>query len=100
MYVILTSKPGQYRTEPSADITLIDAWDYLDGGRVRARFQIGHLTCETRVRVIEEDGSGTVNSVPSKFLEQFDSYDAARRELAQLCAYGGLDACLQPATAD
>ncbi|OZI76671.1 MULTISPECIES: hypothetical protein [Bordetella] len=97
MYVILTSKPGQYRTEAGADIALLEAWDYILCGRVRAHFEIGRLHRETRVRVVEEDGSGTVNWVPSKFLERFDSYDAARRELDQLCAFGGLDARLQAA---
>lgn len=99
MYVILTSKPGQYRTEPSSDITVLEAWNYTLCGRLRACFQIGELHRETRVRVIEEDDSGVVNVVPSKFLERFDSYEDARRELDQLCSYGGLDARLEPATA-
>lgn len=99
MYVILTSKPGKYRTVASADITLLEHWDYLFCGRVHARFQIGYLIHETRVRVVEEDASGTVNSVPTKFLEHFDSCDAARHELEQLCAHGGPDARLEPATA-
>ena len=34
MFVILTSKPGQYRTVPSADIELLEAWDYLFYGRL------------------------------------------------------------------
>lgn len=99
MYVILTSKPGRYRTEASADITVLESWNYSHGGRVRARFDIGRLERETRVRVIDEDGSDTINSVPSKFLERFDSYEAARRELDQLCAHGGSDARLEPAAA-
>lgn len=99
MFVILTSKPGLYRTEPGTDITLIESWDYMDGTRLCARFQIGRLARATRVRVIAEDGSDTVNSVPSKFLETFDSYEAAKHELDQLCTHGGLDARLLPATA-
>ncbi|MVW78042.1 ferredoxin [Bordetella sp. 02P26C-1] len=99
MYVILTSKPGQYRTEAGNDITVLEAWNYYLCGRLRACFQIGELHKETRVRVIEEDESGVINVVPSKFLERFDSYEAARRELDQLCSYGGLDARLEPASA-
>ena len=73
MFVILTSKPGQYRTVPSADIELLEAWDYLFYGRLQAQFVIGKLLRETKVQVVEEDASGTVNRVPSKFLERFDT---------------------------
>ncbi|MCD0503332.1 ferredoxin [Bordetella petrii] len=95
VYVVLTSKPGSYRTEPNADIELVEAWDYLLCGRLRARFHIGRLLRETRVRVVDEDG--TVNQVPSKFLERFDTYAQARRELDRLCTFGTLDARLQAA---
>lgn len=94
MYVVLTSKPGQYRTEPGADIELLEAWDYILCGRLRARFHIGRLLRETRVRVVDQDG--IVNAVPSKFLERFDTQERARRELDHLCAFGALDAHLQP----
>lgn len=96
MYVILTTKPGIYRTEPNEDIELLEAWDYVFCGRTRARFQLGRLKKETRVRVVEEDGSGTVNLVPSKFLERFETREQARGELDHLCAFGTLDARLEP----
>lgn len=94
MYVILTSKPGIYRTESNGDIRVLEAWDYLLEGRVRARFQLGELLRETRVRVIEEGDMPTINTVPSKFLERFDTLEAARRELRNLCSFGTLDARL------
>lgn len=94
MFVILTSKPGQYDTRPNADIELLEAWDYRFYGRLRARFVIGRLLRETKVQVIEQDSCGTVNRVPSKFLERFDTLEQARRELRQLCNFGSLDAQL------
>ena len=94
MFVILTSKPGQYRTVPSADIELIEAWDYQFYGRLQAQFVIGKLLRETKVQVIEEDASGTVNAVPSKFLERFDTLAQAHAELQHLCNFGSLDAQL------
>ena len=97
MFVILTSKPGQYRTVPSADIELLEAWDYLFYGRLQAQFLIGKLLRETKVQVVEEDASGTVNRVPSKFLERFESLEQARNELQHLCQFGALDATLTAA---
>ena len=96
MFVILTSKPGQYRTVPSADIELLEAWNYQFYGRVLAQFVLGRLLRETKVQVIEEDASGTVNAVPSKFLERFDTLAQAHQELQHLCNFGSLDAKLVP----
>lgn len=96
MFVILTSKPRQYMTHPNADIDLLEAWEYRFCGELQAQFVVGRLLRETRVRVVETDGSGTANLVPSKFLERFESLDAAHRELQTLCNYGSLDAKLVP----
>ena len=95
-YVILTSKPGHFRTEPGEGLTPIEAWDYQCDGRLRARFLVAELHAPTRVKVIDEDGTLTVNSVPSKFLESFSDIDSARSKLRALCSYGGQRAELQP----
>lgn len=95
-YVILTSKPGQFRTEPGEGLLPIEAWDYHCDGRVRARFLVAELPAPTRVRVVDEGAAGTVNSVPSKFLESFSDLDSARRELRNLCSYGSTQAELRP----
>ena len=55
---------------------------------------VGELLRETKVQVIEEDASGTVNAVPSKFLERFDTLAQAHAELQHLCNFGSLDAQL------
>lgn len=96
-YVILTSKPGQFRTEPGPGLKLLEAYDYWFCGRVRAHFVIAELEQPTRVRVIDEAPPETVNLVPSKFLEAFDSLAAARRELDTLGRFGTMDVALRPA---
>ena len=68
MYVILTSKPGQFRTETIGGLRPLEAYDYLFYGHAKARFVIAELLEErTKIRVIE-DGTAIVNDVPSKFL--------------------------------
>lgn len=96
MYVILTSKPGQFRTEISEGLVPVEAWDYLFSGKRRARFVIAELAGETRIRVIDEAPPPRLNLVPSKFLPKFESVEAARAELAQLTRFGGAEAALQP----
>ena len=97
MYVILTSKPGVFRTEITEGVTPVEAWDYLFCGTCRARFVIADLAGETRVRVIDEAPPPMVNLVPTKFLQKFETIEDARRELAHLTRFGGADTALQPA---
>ena len=98
MYVILTSKPGQFRTEMVDGLSPVEAWDYLFCGVTRARFVIASLDRETKVRVVDEAPPPIVNMVPTKFLERFDSVEDARRELRHLTTFGAsLQAALQPA---
>lgn len=94
MYVILTSKPGQFRTELGEGLRFIESYDYLFYGRKRAHFVIAELAGDTKVRVIDESEPVTVNHVPSKFLEKFHDLGAARRELKHLCSFGNMDIAL------
>lgn len=94
MYVILTSKPGQFRTEINHDLQLVEAYDYLFCGRKRAHFVIASLARETRIAIVDESSPPVVNNVPSKFLAKFDSVAAARRELQSLTRFGGMDVSL------
>ena len=96
MYVILTSKTGQFRTEPGPGLAPIEAWDYRFAGKHRARFVIARLDAATRITLIEDEPPHVVNSVPSKFLPRFDSVQAARDELAQLTRFAGVDTRLEP----
>ena len=85
-FVILTSKPGKYRTEAGDDLRPVEAYDYVAHGRNRAHFVIAEFLRETRVRIVDEgaDGTAVVNNVPSKFFPRFDTLEEARRELRQL----------------
>jgi hypothetical protein len=94
VYVILTTKPGQFRTEVNDDLRPVAAYDYLFCGAKKAHFVIAELLSgSTKVRVVEEDGD-TVNHVPSKFLPRFDTLERAVEELKRLTAFGRMDTAL------
>ncbi|MES2186003.1 MAG: ferredoxin [Pseudomonadota bacterium] len=97
MYVILTSKPGQFRTEIGEGLRPAESYDYLFCGRCKARFVIAELLSDpttTRVVVVDESGAPAVNRVPVKFLEKFDTVARARRELEHLTRFGSVDTVL------
>lgn len=93
-YVVLTSKPGQYRTEFTGKLTPAEAWDYIYCGRHLATFVIASLHGEARIRVVEESGDATVNDMPTRFLEKFSDRDAAFRALQVLVGTRHADAQL------
>jgi hypothetical protein len=95
MYVILTSKPGQFRTEITEGLNPLEAYDYLFYGQKKAHFVIAELVKDdTRIRVVEEV-SEIVNNVPCKFLEKFDSRERAFRELEHLTTFGHMETSLR-----
>lgn len=95
MYVILTSKPGKYRAEGGDGIQVVESYEYRLCGRLRAIFDVATLQGDSRLRITEEEPPYVVNEVPTKFLDKFDSLDAARAELRHLTGFGSLDASLQ-----
>jgi hypothetical protein len=94
MYVILTSKPGQFRTEPVDGLRPVESYDYLFYGRCKARFVIAEILREVKVKVIDETPPPVVNHVPSKFLQKYPSLELARRELSDLVRAGDTDVAL------
>ena len=95
MFVILTSKPGQFRIEISQGLRPLEAYDYFYYGQKKAHFVIAELTNDSaRIRVIE-DGSDIVNDVPSKFLEKFETTERAYKELEHLTTFGQMDTVLR-----
>ena len=95
MYVILTSKPGKFRTEIVDGVKPLDAYDYLFYGDKKARFVIAELIKDnTKIRVIEE-GTGIINDVPSKFFEKFETVERAFSELKHLTNFGHMEATLK-----
>jgi hypothetical protein len=99
MYVILTSKPGQFRTGVNDDLRPVEAYDYLFCGCKKAHFVIAELlTRNTKIRVVE-DGSDIMNHVPSKFLPTFETVEQAVDELKHLTVFGRMDTALRRAEA-
>lgn len=94
MYVILTSKPGQFRTQAGSELRAVEAYDYYFYGKHKAHFVIAELLQETKIQITDESEPITTNMVPTKFLEKFDSMEQALRELKHLCAFGSMDAHL------
>ena len=95
MYVILTSKPGQFHTDVDDNFFPVEAYDYICYGRKRAHFVIASLERgDAKVRIVEETEDPTVNLVPSKFLPSFDTLEKARDELHQLSHFGHTQASL------
>jgi hypothetical protein len=94
MYVILTSKPGQFRTEIGEDLQPVEEYDYLFCGRKRAHFVIASLTREVKITIVDESSPPVVNHVPSKFLAKFQTVEAAREELKSLTQFCGMDISL------
>lgn len=90
IYAILTSKPGQYHTEPGTGSRAIETYDYEFCGRIRAHFTVVELPCDSWVRIVEDSEPAIVNEVPTKFLPQFTSLEAARTELEGLSHFAGL----------
>ena len=91
MFVILTSRDGQYRTELSDELRACEIYDYLFYGQKKARFVIASLEREVKIRVIEENPPRTVNDIPSKFLEKFATVEKARARLRELVNFGDMD---------
>ena len=97
MYVILTSKPGQFRPEVVKGLRPLEAYDYLFYGHTKAHFVIAELLEErTKIRVIEDD-TAIVNDVPTKFLEKFETTEQALKELQHLTTFGHMDTELRKA---
>lgn len=94
MYVILTSKPGQFRTETVDGLRPVESYDYLFYGRCKARFVIAEILHDVKVKVIDETPPLVVNHVPSKFLQKYPSLDEARSELRDLVREGDTDVAL------
>lgn len=95
MFVILTSKAGQFRTEIGEGLHAREAYDYLFYGQKKARFVIAELQRDVKIRVIDETPPVLVNEVPSKFLQKFETLEQARSELRHLVTFGRMETSLE-----
>ncbi|VVE37931.1 ferredoxin [Pandoraea horticolens] len=87
MYIVLTSRPGEYRSEPTPGITPVETHDYYYGTRHVAAFVVAKLDAQARVRIVEEVAPQGVNLVPTKFYEKFESVSEAVASLEALVGH-------------
>ncbi|MCH1879798.1 ferredoxin [Alcaligenes ammonioxydans] len=95
MYVVLTSKPGEYRTEPGVGVETVAAYEYHFQGRFKAVFAIARIQEGSRVRIVEETPNGTINDIPTRQMEKFATAEQAYEELAGLTQFGSIQAELR-----
>lgn len=84
MYVILTNKPGVFKTELGEGLTVVDVYDYILFGHKKAQFVIARIEGSPRIKIVEDEPPHVVNHIPSKFLQKYDSAAAAYEDLRQL----------------
>jgi ferredoxin len=95
MYVILTTKPGQFRTEVTEGLTAVEAYDYILFGKHKAQFVIARIEGNPKIRIVEDEPPHVVNMVPSKFLQKYETIGAAHQELLHLAKFSTTDARLE-----
>ncbi|MGG4775610.1 ferredoxin [Alcaligenaceae bacterium 429] len=95
MYVVLTSKPGEYRTEAGTGVEPVAAYEYHFHGRLKAIFTIARIQDASRVRIVEETEGGTINDIPTRQMEKFHTREEAYDELHGLTQFGTIEAELR-----
>lgn len=99
MYALITSKPGEYDAIPDDNVKPVKSFDYFFFNRKRASYLIAEVnSASARVNIQELDEQGTLNSVPIKFFESFDTVDAAVAELNSLAQAGDTEVSLVETT--
>ena len=96
MFIIITDKPGEYSSEPDANVQPVESWKYIFYGKQRATFTIGEVTSDdARIKIIDAEDTSCINSVPSKFFGDFSDIEAARAEINELIHFSDIDARLE-----
>ena len=94
MFVILTSRPGQYHTEIGDGMRPCETYHYQFCGQTKARFDIVALLRDVKIRIVDETPPARINDIPSKFLPRFATLEEARAQLQSLVSFRGVDATL------
>jgi hypothetical protein len=101
MYIILTTKPGLYRSEATEGMRPIESHAYYYGDRHVATYIITELErTSSYVRIVETTPGGTINLVPTKFFDHFPTSADALDSLRELVAASNLGAHLVPVDAN
>ena len=95
MYVILTTKPGVFKTELGEGLTAVEAYDYVLFGRTKSQFVIARIEGSPKIRIVEDEPPYLVNLIPSKFLQKYQSIEAAYEELRSLAKFSSGDVRLE-----
>jgi hypothetical protein len=95
MYAIITSKPGQYKAHACGDVAVVETYEYMFYGKLKAVFQVIELEAEVQIQIVEDDPPHATNIVSTKFLDKFESLEAVQSELKHLISFGGLKATLR-----
>lgn len=95
MYVILTTKPGVFKTELGEGLTAVEAYDYILFGRRKSQFVIAKIEGSPKIRIVEDEPPHVVNLIPSKFLQKYQSVEAAYEELRSLAKFSSEDVRLE-----
>jgi hypothetical protein len=96
MFVLITSKMGEYRAEPESGLTPVKHYDYYFYNKRKAEICIARVDSDSaRVRITEAGDRGARNSIPIKFFESFDSLHNAEKELQHLASSSALDVVLK-----
>ena len=84
MYIILTSKPGRFKSEICGSAKLIEAYMYTFFKDLKAKFFIYQINGDIKIKITDETPPMVTNYFSSKFLEKFTSIEEARSELKTL----------------
>jgi hypothetical protein len=96
MFVLITSKMGEYQAEPESGLTPVKHYDYYFYNKKKAEICIARVDSDSaRVRITEVGDRGARNSIPIKFFESFDSLQHAEKELQHLASSTTLDVALK-----
>ena len=95
MYLILTTKPGLFRTEPGEGLRPVETYDYMTFGKHRARFVIAEQVGDQAVAIVDEASPPVVNRIPKKIFTKYQTIEQARAELQHLVQFGSVQVSLE-----
>lgn len=84
MIVLVTDKPGVYKTELPANIHVECAFQYVFYGECKAIFKILRTTGDGHVAIVEDEAPHYRSSIPMTLLPTYDDISLAKRDIFDL----------------